>query len=180
MPGCLASCLLAVTLCEALLAQCWRQGGNKPMTHAFSIDEGVALLAASPLFAGIDAARLRVLIYAADPVSISAGKFIVRQGSSEPAAWLVLKGEAEGWLDEEPALKLSIGRGALIGEGAMIAGLHHRMHVRATDDMELLRFSRELFQRVCEEFPEVGRTVMANYATRMADIASALKTLLPE
>ncbi len=148
-------------------------------TQAFSVDEGVALLAATPLFEGIDAARLRVLVYAAEPVSIGAGDFIVRQGAEGKAAHLLLKGEAQAWMDEDPAMKLTLTRGALIGEAAMIAGLHHRMNVRAVDDVDMLRFTRELFLRVCGEFPELCRAVMGNYASRMATITSALHTLLP-
>lgn len=150
-----------------------------PLQQAFSVDEGVALLAATPLFEHIDPARLRVLVYAAEPVSVAAGEFIVRQGADDPAACLLLKGEAAAWMDEDPAMKLTLGRGALIGEAAMIAGLHHRMNVRAVDDVDMLRLSRELFLRVCGEFPELGRAVMTNYAQRMANVTAALKTLLP-
>jgi CRP-like cAMP-binding protein len=45
--------------------------------------------------------------------------------------------------------------------------------------LHVLRIARELLLRVCHEFPEMGRLVMANYARRMATVMSALQTLLP-
>ncbi len=147
--------------------------------HKLTVDEGVALLAATPLFEDIDVARLRVLVYAAEHVQASAGEMLVRQSDDDHAGLLLLDGAAQAWMDEDPSMKLNLARGALIGEGAMIAKLHHRMNVQAVDNVELLRFSHELFLRVCHEFPELGRAVMANYARRMATITSALHTLLP-
>jgi len=155
------------------------KGGGMSPREKYTVDDGVALLAATPLFEGIDPARLRVLVYAATPLNVPAGQFVVREGEELDAGFLVLDGLAEAWMNEDPAMRLSISRGAFIGEAAMIAGLHHRMNVRASEEMALLRFSRELFLRVCHEFPELGRLVMANYARRMASVTSALHTLLP-
>ena len=143
------------------------------------VDEAVRLLAQAPLFAGIDEAHLRLLAYAAHEERIPGGRWLVRQGEDEPAGFLILSGAASAWLEENPANRLRIERGAFIGEGAMIAGLPHRMNVRAEKDMEVLRIPREEFLRVTREFPEMGRLILANYARRMAEVLSTLQSLLP-
>ena len=144
-----------------------------------SRDEDVALLARTPLFENIDTAHLRVLVYAAERVRFASGEFIVREGGNEPAGHLMVTGEADAWSDEDPAMHLRITRGAFIGANAMIAGQACGLNVRAVTEVETLRISRDLFLRVCHEFPELSRMVMGNYARRMAHIASALHTLLP-
>ncbi len=144
-----------------------------------SRDEDVALLARTPLFENIDAAHLRVLVYAAERVRFAPGEYIVREGSEDQSGFLVTEGEAEAWSDEDPAMRLRITRGSFIGEGAMISGRVHGLNVRAVTEVTCVRISRQLFMRVCHEFPELGRLVMSNYARRMANIASALHTLLP-
>ena len=142
-------------------------------------DEDVGLLSRTPLFENIDAAHLRVLVYAAERVRFAPGDFIVREGGEDESGFLVIEGEAEAWSEEDPNMRLRITSGAFIGEGAMIAGQPHGLNVRAVTEVEALRITRELFLRVCREFPELGRMVMSNYARRMANIASALHTLLP-
>ena len=156
----------------------WVQGARGGFGR-MSRDEKVALLSRTPLFENIDAAHLRVLVYAADHARFAPGDYLVREGGEEAAGFLVVDGEAEAWSDEDPAMRLRITRGAFIGEGAMIAGLAHRLNVRAVTEVEALRITRKLFMRVCHEFPELGRMVMSNYARRMASISSALHTLLP-
>ena len=144
-----------------------------------AVDEDVELLAQVPLFEGIDDAHLRVIAYAAEQQTVPAGDWLVRQGQELPAGFLVRGGTAEAYMEEDPATRLNISRGAFIGDGAMIAGLPHRMNVRALEELHLLRIPRELFLHVCHEFPEMGKLVMANYARRMATVMSALQTLLP-
>ena len=99
-------------------------------------------------------------------------------GQDEPAGFLILSGAATAWLEENPDSRLRIERGAFIGEGAMIAGLPHRMNVRAEEDMEVLRIPREDFLRVTREFPEMGRLILSNYARRMVEVLSTLQALL--
>ena len=143
------------------------------------VDEAVRLLAQTPLFDGIDEAHLRVLAYAARKERVPRGRWLVRQGQNLPAGFLVLSGIGSAWLDEDPANRLRIERGAFIGEGAMIGSLPHRMNVRVDADMEVMRIAREDFLRVAHEFPEMGRLIMANYARRLANVLATLQSLLP-
>ena len=143
------------------------------------VDDAVRLLAQAPLFDGIDEAHLRVLAYAARREHIPHGRWLVRQGQELPAGFLILSGVASAWLNEDPANRLLLQRGAFVGEGAMIAGLPHRMNVQVEEDMDVLRIARADFQRVAHEFPEMGRLVMANYARRMAEVLTTLQSLLP-
>ncbi len=143
------------------------------------VDDAVRLLAQAPLFEGIDEAHLRVLVYAATRERIPAGRWLVRQGEEAPVGFLVLSGKAEAWLEDDPASRLELQRGAFIGEGAMLGGLPHRMNVRVTENMAVLRIAREDFLRVAREFPEMGRMVMANFARRMANVLTTLQSRLP-
>lgn len=143
------------------------------------VDDAVKLLAQAPLFDGIDEAHLRVLVYAARQEHIPKGRWLVRQDEDLPAGFLILSGRGEAWLEEEPATRLQLRRGAFVGEGAMIGGLPHRMNVRVEEGMDVLRISRDAFLRVTHEFPEMGKLVMANYARHMAEVLATLQSLLP-
>jgi len=122
------------------------------------------LLRHVPLFAGTDEQHLQVLAFSAGRETVRAGERLFAAGEILPAGFLVLKGEAraraEG--DEEAALLLQ--PGDFVGEVSMIAGTAHHLTVEALSDMEVLRIPRDLFLRVCGEFPEFGKKVMANFA----------------
>ena len=142
-----------------------------------ALDEEVRLLAEAPLFAGVQSAHLQVLAFSADRFKVAAGEFMVRQGQKGDSAWLIRRGNAEAFQenDSHEHHLARLERGALVGELAMIARLPHRMSVRATAPLSGLRMDNALFMRLCGEFPEFGQQVLANLARRFSHSMNELQ-----
>ncbi len=128
------------------------------------VHELVELLARVPLFAGAQERHLQVLAFSAERETRAADSLLFSAGERLPAGFLILAGSARGEPREVEGASLSFSRGDFLGEVPMIAGTPHHMTVRALRELRVLRLPRELFLRVCGEFPEFGAQVMNNFA----------------
>lgn len=137
-----------------------------------AVKSEVKLLRQVPLFAEVDAAQLQLLVFNSRKRLVARGGFLVKAGESMAAAQLLLSGEAEaleGPMNEGKVVA-RLKRGAFIGELGMVAGLPSPISVRATTPIEAMRITQELFQRVCQEFPDDGQRMLASLSKRL-DVA---------
>jgi CRP-like cAMP-binding protein len=147
------------------------------------LKEYVSLLTRVPLFSGVPPAHLQALVFSAPRRTFRPGEWIIRKGERDEAGWLLLAGAAtahDAPADaEEEVLETScvarLSRGAFIGEAAMVAGLPHRLSVRAETSVSALCLPRDLFLRACSEFPEFGRRVLDNALARFSHAMSDLE-----
>lgn len=115
------------------------------------------------MFADVDPAHLKVLVFSSQEKTVSSGSFVMKKGSSGNAGYLVVSGRGivrAGNKAESPAIA-RVETGAFIGEMSMVGGLPSTISVQAIDQMVLLKVSKKIFFRVCEEFPDVGAKVLA-------------------
>ena len=142
-----------------------------------ALQDEVMLLREVPLFAGVQVAHLQVLAFSSRKETIKAGQDLIRAGERSASGWLIRKGAAEAFCEENgDQRKLArLERGAFCGELALVANLPHRLTVRAVSSVAALRIPHELFLRVCGEFPEFGQQVLANlmrqFSRSMAELA---------
>jgi len=137
-----------------------------------AVKSEVELLRQIPLFAEVDAAQLQLLVFNSRKRRVAAGSFLVQVGERTAAAHLLLSGEAEaleGSVDNGKVIA-RLKRGAFIGELSMVAGLPVPVSVRAITPVEVMRITQELFQRVCQEFPDDGQRMLASLSKRL-DVA---------
>jgi CRP-like cAMP-binding protein len=146
------------------------------------LKDEVLLLREVPLFASTQVAHLQVLAFSSEKIKVRAGEYLVRQGERSGSGFLIRKGAAEAFAEKGgKAGKIArLERGAFIGELALVAGLPHRVSVRAVSSLMVLRISHDLFMRVCGEFPEFGQQVLANmlhhFSCSMAELERVRET----
>jgi CRP/FNR family cyclic AMP-dependent transcriptional regulator len=134
-----------------------------------AVKSEVELLRQVPLFAAVEVAQLQLLVFNSRKRRIAVGDFLVKAGEATAAAHLLLAGEAEAI--EGPGnngkVIARLKRGAFISELGMVAGLPAAVSVRAVTPVEAMRITHELFQRVCQEFPEDGARMLASLSERL-------------
>lgn len=137
-----------------------------------AVKSEVELLRQVPLFAEVDAAQLQLLVFNSRKRRIAPGNFLVKAGEMAAAAQLLLSGEAEALKGSQNEGKViaRLKRGAFVGELGMVAGLPAPVSVRAITPVEAMRITQELFQRVCQEFPDDGQRMLASLSKRL-DVA---------
>ncbi|VAV98373.1 hypothetical protein MNBD_ALPHA08-1730 [hydrothermal vent metagenome] len=134
-----------------------------------SVNSDVQMLQKVPLFSKVDPAHLQVLVFSSKRTKVSGGSYVFKKGTQGNAAFFVLSGRAivrTGDGSDARAIA-RVEQGALMGEMAMTGKVPYSSSVQAVNDMSLLKLSNEMFMRVCEEFPDVGRNVLAVLAGKL-------------
>src|SRR3954452_8057962 len=128
-------------------------------------------LASIPIFAAVaaeadtgatplDSGPWAELASSATPERLRAGEWLWRQGDPGDSLYVVLTGRLEVVLETQeggqaPFLRVLriVGRGQAVGELALLTDSTRSASVRARRDSELLRVSREAFERLLNERP---------------------------
>jgi len=134
-----------------------------------SVNSDVRLLQQVPLFAEVDSAHLQVLVFSSKRQTISDGAYVFKKGKLGQAAFFVLSGSGVVRADNSSssAIIARVKKGALLGETSMVGRVPYSISVQAAKKMEVLKLTNDTFMRVCEEFPEVGKTVLRVLADKL-------------
>ena len=116
---------------------------------------------------------IAVRLHEAGRQNFAAGDFVIRQGNTGMAAFLVLSGETRLSSIETGPLG-SAGPGALLGEVAMIGDRPYSVTATAVEPVSTARIDRDLFMRVAREFPEFGTAVFGILASRLDGVMGEL------
>lgn len=129
-----------------------------------------ALLAASPLFALLPDDVLALIEPRLEPYSVESGDWLMRKGDPGDALYVVDTGRLEVVLgehegvepedDEEVRVLRVLGRGATVGELALVTGDPRSASVRATRDSTLYRLSYDDFHALLDDSPAFGHALV--------------------
>jgi CRP/FNR family cyclic AMP-dependent transcriptional regulator len=147
-----------------------------------SLREEVDLLQRIPLFANVEASKLKLLAFTSERIAFEAGHVLFRQGDPGDAAYIVIEGEAEVLVDglTGPVLIAILGRNALIGETAILCDVPRTATIKARQRLVCLRISKDLFLRLINEFPQIAVAVVRELASRVEAGNEKLRTALAE
>jgi predicted acylesterase/phospholipase RssA/CRP-like cAMP-binding protein len=133
---------------------------------AEEIDRGTTPLEAGPW---------AELAATAEPVRIKAGDWLFRQGDPGDSLYVVLTGRLEIVLESGPESKVIrvLGRGASVGELALLTESPRSASVRARRDSELLLVTREHFSNLLEQRPEFAAGLTRVLGGQLRDVRHA-------
>ncbi|MAN60351.1 MAG: hypothetical protein CMI60_00260 [Parvibaculum sp.] len=144
-----------------------------------SLRDAVSLLAATPLFEGVDPVRLEVLAFTGTHLAFDAGETLVEEGAQADGAFLMLSGEAivlaTGADGRGSAARLD--RGGLAGEQALMQPVNWSATIRAAQPVEVLKLEREVFLRLVDEFPEIAAGCLRSANAQVSALADDLRDL---
>ena len=133
-----------------------------------SRDERSALLAATPLFAGIDASGLERIGDRVVEVGFAPDQVIVRQGEVGTGFFVVASGGVRVVRDGRTIATL--GPGAFFGELSVLDGRPRTAQVIASEPTLCLALATWEFEAVVHDQPAVALAVMRGLAGRLRDL----------
>ena len=133
-----------------------------------SIDE---FLATAELTATLDDEVRRTLAAELEPVTLRSGDVLMRHGDEGDAMYFVVHGRLGALVESEdgPRMVGRISPGGVVGELALIGSTPRLATVVALRDSELLRLSKQAFDRVTDVHPATLRALSATVVQRLAE-----------
>lgn len=141
-----------------------------------SLNDDIRLLSTVPLFRELADDQLRLIAFGAERRALPQGHELFREGSPAEAAFIVARGEIGLYAADrigEVRHQKTVGPGTLLSELALVTMVERKFTALAASDAELLKISRPLFQRLLEEYPQVGRLIEARIRENIAGLAKA-------
>ena len=130
-----------------------------------------------PMFAKVDAARLKLLSFTSERVHFMPGEEFIRQGEVGESAYIVLSGTAEALLETIDG-QLVIGpvaTGQLVGEIALLRQGRRTATVRAKTAVECLMIPRDVFFHLVRECPDFSVAVLRDVAERLERLTAQMR-----
>jgi NTE family protein/lysophospholipid hydrolase len=127
-------------------------------------------LASVPIFAGLDADGLRELDLSANWMRLAGGEVLFREGETADCLYVLVRGRLEivavrpGGTEEVTG---QLGRGAVVGEVALLGGQPRSATVRAIRDSELVRLSHAALKRLIGRHPDSALEMLRVLAGRV-------------
>ena len=135
------------------------------------------IVASSHLFKTLDETGRRELIESGYVVGYEAGQVLVKQGDVGSAMYLVMQGRIAVETDtgaRSSIVLAELGRGACIGEVALLTGSPRTATVKALDDVKVVAFEKHRVQRVIDAYPRVRKLLEAMIEGRARDTVEKL------
>ena len=147
-----------------------------------SLREEVDLLQRIPLFANVEASKLKLLAFTSERIAFESGQVLFRQGDAGDAAYIIIEGEAEVLVSgaSGPIQVAVLGRNEIVGEIAILCDVPRTATIRALQRLVCLRISKDLFLRLINEFPQIAVAVVRELASRVEAGNQKLRTALAE
>jgi len=141
------------------------------------LSEEVELLRNIPLFSKIEPAKLKLLAFTSERLTFAGGDELFHQGDSGDAAYIIIGGAAEILIDTDngPMSVATVGRNDIIGEIAILCDVPRTATVRASEQLETLKISKDLFFRLIAEFPQISIEIMRELAERLERTTNQLR-----
>lgn len=134
-----------------------------------TIRDEVRLLRQVPMFAKVDAARLKLICFTSDRLVFDRGETVFEQGDTGDAAYLILSGGAEVEVETRagPMHVADVGPHKIVGEVSALCEVPRTATVRATSELVTLRLDKEQFMRLVEDYPDVAVEILRELAARL-------------
>lgn len=145
-----------------------------------SLQEEVDLLRRIPMFAKVEAPKLKLLAFASERVTFEAGQELFHQGDMSDAAYIIIDGTADVILDTGAGrvTVASLGRNELVGEIGIICDVPRTATVQASSRLVTLKVSKDLLLRMITDFPAMAIEIMRSLAHRLEHTNAQLRDAL--
>ena len=118
-------------------------------------------LAAAPLLANLDAKVIKGLAERGVRRTYPAGEWIIRQGDTALALYVILRGRTRAVKDgDQDPTPTAMGPGDFFGELALIEEHPRTASVQAVEETECILFVAWEFQALLKEHPEISAPIM--------------------
>jgi CRP-like cAMP-binding protein len=147
-----------------------------------SLKDDITILGDVPIFGDLSDEQLRLVAFGAERRRIPAGQVLFRQGSAADCAYAVASGafDLERTDHQGRTIKLGAAKpGTLLGELALISLTERKTTAVAAESSEVIRITRPLFNRMIEEYPELGTIMRRRIEANLQRLIDGLSALSP-
>jgi CRP-like cAMP-binding protein len=130
-----------------------------------NLEENIRVLEGTPLFADAGADALRLLAFSAEIVDLGAGDILFDRGDDAHTGYVVMRGRVKLGTGDHGSLV--VGKGALIGEMALLVETKRPCSAYALEPAQLLAIPRPLFRRMLEAFPVIAAGLRTKLVSRL-------------
>ena len=140
-----------------------------------SIEQEVEILRKIPLFANIDAAKLKLMCFASQRLTFAEGQTVCDQGDVGDSAFVIINGTADVVVENNgPLVVAQVGKNDIIGEIAILCDVPRTATIVATSELTALEVTKDLFFRMVTDFPEMAVEIMRVLAHRLEHTTALL------
>ncbi len=141
-----------------------------------SLEKEVEILKRIPLFSNIDNSKLKLMCFASERMTFTAGEVLCRQGEPGDSAFIILDGKADVQVDK-PEGKMTVATlstNDIVGEIAILCDVPRTATVVAQGELTALKVTKDFFFRMVGDFPEVAVEIMRVLAHRLEQTTAQL------
>ncbi len=140
------------------------------------IQDEVSVLRRIPLFAHIEAQKLKLLAFTSERIVFEAGQTLFLQGDEGDAAYVIIEGQADVLVNgpHGPVSIAQMERNAIVGEVAILCDVPRTATIKASTRLDTLRIRKEHFIELLTEFPELSIEIMKILAQRLGRTSTEL------
>ncbi|MGA1833160.1 MULTISPECIES: cyclic nucleotide-binding domain-containing protein [Rhizobium] len=141
-----------------------------------ALNDDIRLLSSVPLFRELDGDQARLIAFGAERRTLAETQELFREGSPAEAAYIVARGQIGLYAADrfgDIRHQKTVGPGTLLSELALVTMVERKFTAVAASDAEVMKISRQLFQRLLEEYPQVGSLIEARIRENIAGLAKA-------
>lgn len=151
-----------------------------------ALNEDIAVLQTLPLLGALEPEALRLVAFASESRHFAAGEVLFKEGDPADGGYVVMGGRI-GLLSSQPHNRLTVEKGALIGELALFLDGRRPATATAIEAATTLKIPRQVFRRVLDEFPDSAARLHRRLAERtvgtverLEDVRRALLSIAPD
>ncbi|MBS0538878.1 MAG: cyclic nucleotide-binding domain-containing protein [Proteobacteria bacterium] len=142
-----------------------------------NLNEEVEILKGVPLFAKMEAAKLKLLAFTGERMTFSTDQEVCHQGDPGDAMYVILGGVADVLIDTPtgPLRVAQLKKNGFFGETAILCDAPRNATIRASESLLTLRITKDMFYRLVTEFPTMAIEMMRELAHRVEDTNRKLR-----
>jgi signal-transduction protein with cAMP-binding, CBS, and nucleotidyltransferase domain len=147
---------------------------TSPATETESEIEGgfgeeIDVLAAIPMFTGMDRSKLKLLSFASERYQYEPGEVVIKQGDVGDKAYVIVDGEAEVLLEtsEGPKKLVTMKKNELFGELALLCEAPRTATIEAGTGLQVMSIEKDVFFTLIAEDPQMSARVTRSVAERL-------------
>jgi CRP-like cAMP-binding protein len=146
-----------------------------------AIEDDIRLFSIVPFLQGFGPEALRLLAFGSERLVLRSGRELYRANQAADCGFVVSSGEIELSSETESGKQDHgrFGRGALLGELALIAPSRRPVNATAATEAEVVRISRSVFMRILGEYPEIAAKLHKRISAEFTGMAAKVAKLGP-
>jgi EmrB/QacA subfamily drug resistance transporter len=130
-------------------------------------------LGRAPIFAPLAEPVRAAIASRSSEVSVAAGNWLFREGDDADALYVIRAGRLEVVAEDGLVMRV-LGRGAAVGELALLTPMPRSASARAARDCDLIAIGRDEFEKLLSEEPKVSMALTRTLGAQLRDSVGAV------